>query len=67
MSHKDSLMREIAKNAAEHAAQTYGANLPHKRKRALKRRYFDSAFAALIVYDEILVPRASRPARELLN
>jgi hypothetical protein len=60
----DRLIREIARNASEHAVRDHGRGLPRAKRRALRRRYFDSVLASLMVFDEMMAARAcSQPVR----
>jgi hypothetical protein len=62
----NTLMDQIATNAADYAVGKYGLRLPGSQQQRLWKRYYDSALAALMTYEELGTARAIR-ARDLIS
>jgi hypothetical protein len=62
----NTLMDQIATNAADYAVAKYGLHLTAFQQQRLWKRYYDSALAALMTFEELNTPRAIR-ARDLIS
>lgn len=62
----NTLMDQIATNAADYALGQYGPHLPGSKQQRLWKRYYDSALAALMTFEELNTARAIR-ARDLIS
>ena len=54
----DPLMTEIAANAADWAVGKYAMHLPKGHRLTIWRRYYDSALAALMAFEDLNRARA---------
>ena len=62
----DPLMEQIATNAADYAVGKYGLHMSKGRQIRLWKRYYDSAMAALMTFEEVDGARKTR-ARSLIS
>jgi hypothetical protein len=60
------LMDQIATNAADYAVAQYGLHLPAFQQRRLWKRFYESALAALMTFEELGTSRAIQ-ARDLIS
>lgn len=49
----DKLMKQIATNAADYAVGRYGQHLPKGKQIRLWKRFYDSALASLMTFEEV--------------
>ncbi len=62
----NTLMDQIATNAADYAIAKFGLHLPGSKQQRLWKRYYDSALAALMTFEELNAARAIR-ARAIIS
>ena len=62
----NNLMDQIATNAADYAVGQYGRHLPGSQQQRLWKRYYDSALAALMTFEELNAARSIR-TRDLIS
>ena len=60
------LMDQIATNAADYAVGQYGLHLPGSKQQRLWKRYYESALAALMTFEELNVACGIR-ARAIIS